>query len=144
MTKSELEIKVTNYLKRYEEVDFALFFGSFVSGRFGNKSDLDVGIFYNKSLDLLLIGRIVTDLEEITNLKIDLLELNDIYKKHPLLAYQIATNYKLLFSKNEDCFVNFKRNAFLYYFDTERLRKSVNSAFNKRISSKNFGKRNYA
>ena len=110
----------------------------------GNFSDLDIGIYSKGNIDLLSIGKIITDLEKISSKKVDLLELNDLYKKSPTLAYKIVTNYELLFSKNENVFIDFKRNSFLYYFDTEYLRKSVNTALYKRISSKKFGKRNYA
>lgn len=139
-----MENEIKKYLEQYDFIVFALIFGSYASHKISSKSDLDIGIYNKESMDLLLLGRMITDLEKITNIKIDLLELKDIYKKSPLLAYQIVTNNRLLFSKNEDIFIAFKRKSFLYYFDTEKLRKSVNTAFYKRISSKNFGKRNYA
>ena len=144
MKQSAINTQITNYLKQYDDIEFALIFGSFASGKVGSKSDLDLAIFSKESLDLLLLGKMIVDLEKITEFKIDLLELKDIYKKNPLLAYQIVTNCKLLFSKDENIFSEFKRKSFLSYFDTEKLRKSVNSAFYKRISSKKFGKRNYA
>ena len=144
MKQNIINTQIANYLKQYDDIEFALIFGSFASGEAGIKSDLDLGIFSKKSFDLLLLGKMIVDLERITELKIDLIELKDIYKKNPLLAYQIVTNCKLLFSKDENIFYEFKRKSFLSYFDTEKLRKSVNSAFYKRISSKKFGKRNYA
>ena len=144
MRQNAINIQITNYLKQYVNIEFALIFGSFASGKAGSKSDLDLGIFSKESFDLLLLGKMIVDLEKITGLKIDLLELKDIYKKNPLLSYQIVTNCKLLFSKDENIFLEFKRRSFLSYFDTERLRRSVNSAFYKRIYSKKFGKRNYA
>jgi predicted nucleotidyltransferase len=142
--KSKIEIAVKNYLKQYEDIEFALIFGSYASGKTGNKSDLDVGIFCIESVDLILLGKMIVDLEKITNLKIDLIELKNLYNKSPLLAYQIVTNHKKLFSRDSEIFIDFKRRTFLYYFDTERLRKSVNSTFFKRISSKKIGERNYA
>ena len=146
MNKTQTHIlnELKAYFKQYDDIKFALIFGSFSSGKVGGKSDLDVGIFCNENLDLLILGRMIVDLEKITEMEIDLLELNGLYKKNPFLAYQIVTNYKLLFSIDEDAFVEFKRKSLLSYFDTERLRKPVNSAFYKRISSKKFGKRNYA
>ena len=139
-----MENEIKKYLESYDFLIFTLIFGSYASQTAGSKSDLDIGIYSNESLDLLLLGRMITDLEKITNLKIDLIELKDIYKKSPNLAYQIVKNHKLLFLKNEDVYFEFKRRSFLYYFDTEKLRESVRSALYKRISSKKFGKRNYA
>ncbi|GBD90766.1 hypothetical protein BMS3Abin04_01485 [bacterium BMS3Abin04] len=83
-------------------------------------------------------------MEKISNRKIDLIELKDLYKKSPLFAYNVIIDYKLLFAKDKNEFIKFKRNIFLEYFDTEKLRKSVHSTFHKRISSAKFGKRNYA
>ena len=144
MKTSNLEIEIKNYLEQYSSIDFALIFGSFTSGKMSRKSDLDLGIFTVESIDLILLGRMIVDLEKITNLKVDLIELNNLYKKSPLFAYQIVTNHKILFSRDNKRYIDFKRRTFLYYFDTEKLRESVNSTFYKRISSKKFGKRNYA
>ncbi len=139
-----MENEIKKYLEQYDFINFALFFGSYVNGKAGNMSDLDIGIYCEENPDLLLLGKIIYDLEIITKKKIDLLELKDIYKKNPALAYRIATKHKIIFVRDNELFIEFKRRAFLYYFDTEKLRKSVRDTFYERISSKKFGKRNYA
>ncbi len=142
LVKMENEIK--KYLKQYDFIIFALIFGSYVTGDHKDKSDLDIGIYSKECIDLLQLGKIITDMEKISNRKIDLIELKDLYKKSPLFAYNVIIDYKLLFAKDKNEFIKFKRNIFLEYFDTEKLRKSVHSTFHKRISSAKFGKRNYA
>ncbi|KAF0151081.1 MAG: DNA polymerase beta domain-containing protein [Ignavibacteria bacterium] len=136
--------EIINYLNNYNEILFAVIFGSYASGKAKTNSDLDIGIYTEKGIDLLSLGRIITDLEKITGAKVDLIELKDLFKKSPVLAYQIITNYKELFIKEEIAFVNFKRQTLLYYFDTRELREMFNSAFYNRISKLEFGKRNYA
>ena len=85
-----MENETKKYLEQYNFINFALIFGSNAIGKVRNKSDLDVGIYFDKDLDLLFLGKFITDLEKITKKKIDLLELKDIYKKLPVLAYQIC------------------------------------------------------
>ena len=136
--------EIKNYLENYENILFAILFGSYASGKTNSKSDLDIGIYSDQEINLLKLGKIITDLEKITGVKIDLIELNNLFNKSPLLAYQITTNHKVIFVRDETALVNFKRLTLLNYFDTGELRKTVNAAFYNRISEKKFGKRNYA
>jgi len=107
-------------------------------------SDVDIGIYLNKKIDLLEIGRIVSDLQKITRKKIDVVELNKLYLKNPLLAFEIITKSDLLFYKNKNLLIEFKTRTYLNYLDTEKLRNTVNKDFYQRIAGKKFGKRNYA
>jgi len=136
--------EIKNYLENYENILFAILFGSYASGKTNNKSDLDIGICTDQEINMLKLGKIITDIEKITDLKIDLIELNNLFNKSPLLAYQITANHKVIFVRDETALVNFKRMTLLNYFDTSELRKTVNTAFYNRISEKKFGKRNYA
>lgn len=135
---------IKKYLEQYENISFAVIYGSYASGNTNCKSDLDIGIYTNQEIDLLKLGTIITNLERITDFKVDLIELNNLFNKSPLLAYRIITNHKVIFIRDETVLLNFKRLTFLNYFDTEGLRKTVNAAFYNRISEKKFGKRNYA
>ena len=135
--------KVKNYLEQYEIISFAVIFGSYASGKTSSKSDLDIGIYFSREIELLELGKIITALEKITCLKVDLIELKNLFNRSPLLAYHVITNYKVIFVKDQDVLVNFKRLTFLNYFDTKQLRDAVNKAFYKRISENKFGKRNY-
>lgn len=136
--------KIKNYLEQYEIISFAVIFGSHAAGTSNSKSDLDIGIYTEGEVDLLKLGRIISDLEKIAGLKIDILELNNLYKKSPLLSQQITSNHKVIFVRDEDVLTNFKRVTLLNFFDTEGLRNITNTAFYKRIEGKKFGKRNYA
>ena len=79
------------YFEQYEQINFALLFGSCVTDKFSYMSDIDVAIHTKELLNILLIGKIISDLEKISSRKIDLIELNDLYKKNPLLAYNIVS-----------------------------------------------------
>lgn len=136
--------KIRSSLQNIDYIEFAFTFGSFISGKSNSLSDVDIAIYLNKKIDLLEIGGIVSDLEKITREKIDLVELNNLYLKNPLLAYEIITKSELLFCKNENSLIGFKTKTYLNYLDTEKLRDTVNKDFYRRISTKKYGKRNYA
>ncbi|MCS7052887.1 MAG: nucleotidyltransferase domain-containing protein [Ignavibacterium sp.] len=132
--------KINNYLLQYENISFALIFGSFVSNNNHNLSDLDIGIYTKSEFDLLSIGKIIYDLEKITKLKIDLVELNNLPKKFPYFAFNIVNQHKVIFIKDEEEFIKFKREALLYYFDIQPLREKMNNALLSRIENLKFGK----
>jgi len=93
---------------------------------------------------LLEMGRMISDLEKIAGRSIDLVVLNNLFKKDPLFAYEIISKSKPLFSKDDRRFTEFKRRVFLAYLDTEALRKEVNQSLLRRIDENRFGRFNYA
>ena len=133
-----------NYLKQFEKIDFVLLFGSSLTDKFSPMSDVDVAIHTNKLLDILILGKIISQLEKISGRKVDVIELNNLYKKNPALAFNIVSNSEVILINNFEKFVDFKKNTFLYYLDTAPMRDLIQNSFLKRIEQKKFGKRNYA
>ncbi|MCF6269710.1 MAG: nucleotidyltransferase domain-containing protein [Melioribacteraceae bacterium] len=88
-----------------KKTSFALIFGSFNSEAFSEMSDIDVAVNFKIEVDLIEVGEIVSSLEKTANRKIDIVILNDLLNKNPLLAYNIISNSKLLFKKNDDDFI---------------------------------------
>jgi len=137
--------KITNVLKGDNNIVFALVFGSQANNGQANRlSDVDIGIFTKDDIPLLRMGRIVAALEKVLKKEVDLVVLNDLYKRKPNFAFQVISSAKLLFTRDEDLFVEFKKNVFLYYLDTKPLIDMVKAAMNKRIEAGAFGERNYA
>lgn len=136
--------EINNYFQKYDDVLFALLFGSFAAGSSTSKSDIDIGIYTKDGIDLLRFGRMITDLQNITGFKIDLIELNHLFNKSPLLAHQIISNHKIILVRDESALLHFKLMTMLHYFDTEALRITNNAAFYSRITHHKFGIRNYA
>ena len=131
-------------LQPIASIEFALLFGSVAQGTQTALSDLDVGVHFKEEVSLLQIGAIISALESKLRKDVDVLELNNLYKRRPAMAYEIVAKGKLVFCRNEDSFVDFKRRTFLYYLDTKPLRDMVNAALLKRIASGRFGRFNYA
>lgn len=135
--------KIKNYLIKNNKILFALFFGSVVSGKINNLSDIDIGLYFKEKIDILEIGNIVAELEKITNRNVDIVELNGLYKKKPFFTNEIIKNSELIFNRNEDIYIKFKRYTIKYYLDTQYLRETVRESFSKRIESNRLGQLNY-
>ena len=100
--------KIKNYLTQNENIIFALLFGSLAEGGFKHLSDVDIGIYLKHEPDLLEMGRMISDLEKIAGRSIDLVVLNNLFKKDPLFAYEIISKSKPLFSKDDRRFTELK------------------------------------
>lgn len=135
---------IKNILISYENIVFVYIFGSYSTNIANFNSDIDLGVYTKTSFDLLTLGHIIYEIEKVIDKKVDLIELNDLFKKNPLLAYEIVTKGKTLFCKKHNDLINFKRMTYQNYFDTIELRKEINSKFYQRINTKRFGDRNYA
>ena len=138
---------IEEYLRKYfesrQDINFSLVFGSYANNKNHSFSDLDIGVHCKVELDILEIGNMIGDLEIITNIKIDLLILNDIYEENSTIAYEIICNHKVIYSKSENIFLNFKTKTYLHYFDDEPLREMKRKSLQKRIESNQIGKTNF-
>ncbi|PHS58191.1 MAG: hypothetical protein COB17_04140 [Sulfurimonas sp.] len=74
-------MQVKNILQENQNIIFALLFGSYANGKSNDMSDIDIAIFTDKELDIFEFGMIVSDLEQLSDKKIDLVVLNNLYKK---------------------------------------------------------------
>ncbi|BCD60880.1 MULTISPECIES: nucleotidyltransferase family protein [unclassified Nitratiruptor] len=130
-------------LKRYfcqKEIAFVLLFGSFAKNEAHHLSDVDIGVYFLKEPDILDIGEMVLDLEEITGKRADLVVLNDLYKKNPLLSFNIIQNHEVLCVKDKEKYVDFKANLYLWYFDHEPLFRIQKEAFYERLKNGDLAK----
>jgi len=136
--------KIADYLRGYDNILFALVFGSAAKGKSNRLSDVDIGIYTTDEMPLLKLGRIVSGLEKIVKKKVDLVVLNDLFKRKPNFAFQVVSSGRLLFTKDKGAFTNFKKNVFLYYLDAGPLIKMMKASLERRIKTDRFGERNYA
>lgn len=133
-----------DYLSKVDFIDFAVLFGSFAEDKDNSLSDIDIGIFVNRDISLLERGMLATSLESKLEREIDIAVLNGLYKKNPLLAYDIISKGRIITCKDQEKITEFKKNTLLYFMDTRPLRDMVDGAFRKRLDSGRFGESNYA
>jgi predicted nucleotidyltransferase len=142
MNKKDLIDKIKGCLTARNELVFAYIYGSFVRG--DQYRDIDIAVYFETVPELLTLGRYQAELEKICHLKVDLTLLNDLPAKKPAMAHEIVTRGTLIINKTPSIQVDYKRDSMLRYFDTHRLRKMMDDAFRRRLSTGKFGERNYA
>jgi predicted nucleotidyltransferase len=130
---------------------FIVFFGSFADGTKVEYRDIDVAIYFNEEPDLLRHGHLAGTIEEIAGTKVDLVVLNGLVDKNPLLAHEIVCKHDMMpnlnaFSANEihATYVTYRVSCIKHYEDTAYLRKCSNRAMKDRIKRGKFGSREYA
>jgi len=131
---------LVDILSNYDFITNAIIFGSYASHTHNKLSDIDIAIHTQKDIDLLTLGEIISKLESQLKRKVDLVILNDLYKKSPLLCYNIYKSHKIIFVNNEEKYKKFKLNSLHYYMDFEPIIAQQNRAFLERIDSGTIGK----
>lgn len=137
------DIDVINIRKILEEdknISFALIFGSYAKEQNNSFSDLDIALHFYNEPDLMEIGKITAKLEKLTSLEVDIIVLNGLYDKNPAFAYEVITTGKLIFCNDEEAYLRYKKNTFLYYFDHLPLFDMVRRDLKRRIRMGKFGK----
>jgi hypothetical protein len=140
-----MENLIRQVLSEDRRIEVAFLFGSHVSGKATPMSDVDIGLLTNVVLPLADLGYLTYRLESALDTDgVDLVVLNEVYKRNPRFAFNVISNCRIIFCRNQAAFVDFKRNTFLYYFDTQPLRDMVDAALRRRIATRRFGETNYA
>ena len=134
--------KLQNYFKD-SKFTFVLLFGSYADDSFKTGSDIDIGVYFNEDIDYLELGYHSVKLESLLNRKIDLIPLNNIYKKNPCFAFEILNNHELLAYKDKNVYYEFKTYSNLYYLDTKPLIEQNEKSLLKRIEDDRIGERDY-
>jgi predicted nucleotidyltransferase len=98
-------------------LQIVLLFGSRVSGRVHPGSDIDLGVLFDGPVDLVRMTSTVTGL-----LRSDRVDLVDLRRASPLLAFSAARQRLLLYERSAGLFNQFYSLSFRRYIDTKKLR----------------------
>ena len=99
------------------QVELIVLFGSTASGRARPRSDVDVGVLNRDVADLDLLFLALAP-----KLKTDRLDLVDLRRAGPLLAFEVARSGLVLFERSPGVFRQFQSLASRRYADTKKLR----------------------
>ena len=99
------------------ELQIVLLFGSRVSGRVHPGSDIDLGVLFDSPVNLVEITNRITGL-----LHTDRVDLVDLRRASPLLAFSAARESLLLYERSAGLFNQFYSLSFRRYVDTKKLR----------------------
>ncbi|MDD5400779.1 MAG: nucleotidyltransferase domain-containing protein [Sulfurimonas sp.] len=130
-----IELKLQKLLSRYDFITNVLIFGSYALNKQNDMSDIDIAIQTKKDIDIFELGEIISNLESTLALKTDLVILNNLYKKSPLLAYNIYQSHKPVYINDTGAYSDFKLNALHYYLDFQHVIEDQNIAFLERVKN---------
>ena len=111
-----------DYFRNREEILLAFMFGSAVSERLTEKSDLDIAVLFNSTPDFSLLVKIRDEISECMGREIDLVVLNDA---SPVIRMQVLKNGKLLKNKDSVIYSNFFVKTVKEYDDLKYIRKEA-------------------
>ena len=137
----QIRSNIQEYFLNREEINFVYLFGSFVTA--ASFRDIDIAAHFKEVPSLIDFGLMKTELEERISLPIDLVKLNQLPGKNPLLAYEIVTDGELILNNDPLSHTKYKLTCLHHYHDTRYLREQMDGAFKKRLDLGHFGKRNY-
>jgi predicted nucleotidyltransferase len=135
-----MKTKLSKTLSYFPNITFALLFGSYANDTQKELSDIDVAIFVDKPIDLFVQGEIIATLECELEKKIDLVILNDLYKSHPKLSFNITNNHKVIFCQDDALYADFKVNSLKYYLDVKCMLDMFDDALKERLQNGTYGK----
>jgi uncharacterized protein len=136
------EKELVRVLYGYKNSIFAYLFGSRANNTIGFESDLDIALYFDREPELIEIGQLVAELENISGCTVDLVALNNLYEKNPRLAYSIINEGRLLYCVDEIALIAFKKNTLLNYFDFKPVIILFERKIGERINSKKFAQLN--
>ncbi|MFH5834378.1 nucleotidyltransferase domain-containing protein [Halalkalibaculum sp. DA3122] len=139
--KNHIRRRIKDFFASKEEVLFVYLFGSMVDKE--KFRDVDIAVYMKSTPDLISRGKLQAALDRILAGTVDVTILNELPAKNPAFAYEIVTKGVLLLNRDPDLHTTYKSKVYRYYFDTAYLRDQFEGAFRKRLTSGNFGKRNY-
>lgn len=105
------------------DLQLVILFGSMVKGRMGRESDVDLGVLCDGPADLDALYLAIAP-----RLGTDRLDLIDLRRAGPLLAFEVARTGRLLFERSRGAFRQFQSLASRRYGDTEKLRRAQRRA----------------
>ena len=124
----------------FPRLRFAVLFGSRSRGDVRADSDTDIGLSFTSPPSLLELGGFVNTLEEASGTRVDLVELDGLPGRNPLLAYRIATEGALLQEREPGAFDTYRALAYSMYFDAEPFLKATRGALSERIRTGDFAR----
>ncbi len=136
-----MQMKVLkDVLSTFDYIDFALLFGSTADATSNTLSDVDVAVYTNRPIDFLEQGYLVSTLEEVVDKPIDLVLLNDLYKHHPKLAFNIVDKHRVILNNSKEKYIDFKTYTYKYYFDQKQMYSMFDKSLRTRIANGTYGK----
>lgn len=118
-----LQHSVKDLPRQAPDLQLLVLFGSAVKGRRGARSDLDLAVLCDGPADLDALYLILAP-----RFRTDRLDLVDLRRASPILAFEVACSGLLLLEKFPGLFRQFQSLAARRYADTRKLREAQRRA----------------
>lgn len=116
-TVASIRESMANVGAEISDLELIVLFGSAASGRARSRSDVDVAVLNRGGADLDALFLALAP-----RLKTDRLDLVDLRRAGPLLAFEVARSGVVLFERSPGVFRQFQSLASRRYADTKKLR----------------------
>jgi uncharacterized protein len=116
--------KIGEALKDNAKVILAFLFGSAVSGRLLDESDVDVAVLFDHMPEISDILNLKAAVSEATNRDVDLVILND---SSPIICMQVLKSGILIRKRDNTAYSNFCVKTVKQYDDLKYIRKEAES-----------------
>jgi hypothetical protein len=106
----------------HDAITFVFLFGSFAAGKRTALSDIDVALFFSKTVALHQILTLREDLSELLGMEVDIVVLNNA---SPVIRMQVLKTGKLVFKRDSRAYNEFFVNTIKEYDDLKRNRREI-------------------
>lgn len=135
------EAGLSQYLAGQPDVSVAFLFGSHARGRAGPLSDVDIAVWLDDRLSAAERGRrraeiLAECMARLGTNDVDVVVLNDA---PPVLAYEVARDGVVLWSRSPELPAGFRARAFKRYLDTEHMRRVLAGYLEQRVRENRIG-----
>ncbi len=120
VNKTDIPAILADFFKTKSGVLLVFLFGSAVSGKMTEESDIDIGILFEHERDFFEINELKSELNEILKRDIDIAVLNSA---SPVLKMQVLKKGLLAFAKDKKYYNNFFVDTINQYDDLKQTRK---------------------
>jgi predicted nucleotidyltransferase len=120
--------KVVAFGKDHPVISAIYLFGSQASGHERSKSDVDLGVLFNREVDGFTRINLETELSNLLQKDVDLV---DMRKSGPFLRHQIYKHGKSIYRDGTDFSFQFRASSIRDYLDTDQLRRPRRASFLK-------------
>ncbi|MBI4843059.1 MAG: nucleotidyltransferase domain-containing protein [Nitrospirae bacterium] len=120
MSANNLET-LKEYFKDRDNVLLAFIFGSAVSGRLTEESDIDIGLLFGNAPGFQDVLKITAEVSEAAGRQVDIVVLND---SSPIIRMQVLKNGELL-KKGDAAYCDFYVRTVKEYDDLKHIRKEA-------------------
>ena len=124
-SKEEIVRLVAQFAAEQPAVLAAYLFGSAVQNRLAEESDVDIGLIFETSPDVLRLLDLQADLTTLLKRQSDLVSLN---QASPILAMQVLKHGELIFERSERAVREFQVRTLFAYFDLKQVRRPIEEA----------------